>query len=282
MISFPKRYQFYQIGTPPPSGQSRHHRLPLVVPYSTSSLRGFSTSPTSHSDSFHFFSYELALRLPTFFPISGLARLGVKPRLCRSSWRAFASTHPLMLPSTSSKDALLACSPCSPWNLSSFTVDSTLFTPCSRSDPPSPAKVRLSPTLTLSPLMIWCFEQATLFLFLLVRAAPAFLPTALSVALRPLFPFRQAQYAQVSPLKPAPFCTLFVGLGNTIKSAISLLFSYYLTLVLSSPPCSLLHLSSYLKLCGRSGRNCLLSPVLSGYNGSPDTRFYGGTTRLMN
>ena len=78
-----------------------------------------------------------------------------------------------------------------------------------------------------------------------------------------------------------PFCTLFASLGNTNKSAISLLFSYYLTLVLSSPPCPLLHLSFYLKLCGRSGRNCLLSPVLPGYNGSPDTHFYRGTTRLM-
>ena len=37
-----------------------------------------------------------------------------------------------------------------------------------------------------------------------------------------------------------------------------------------------------LPLCGRSGRNCLLSPaVLSDYNGSPDTRFSRGTTRLM-
>ena len=53
--------------------------------------------------------YEQALRLPTSFPISGLARLGVKPRLCRLSWRAFASTHPLMLPSTSPREALFAC-----------------------------------------------------------------------------------------------------------------------------------------------------------------------------
>ena len=30
-------------------------------------------------------SYKRALRLPTSFPISGLSRLGVKPRLCRSS-----------------------------------------------------------------------------------------------------------------------------------------------------------------------------------------------------
>ena len=45
---------------------------------------------------------------------------------------------------------------------------------------------------------------------------------------------------------------------------------------LSSPPSFF-----YLKLCGRSGRNCLLSPsVLSGYNGSPDTRFSLGATRL--
>ena len=128
--------------------------------------------------------------------------------------------------------------------------------------------------------MIWYSGQTALFLFLLAKAAPAFLPTALSVGLRPLFPFRQAQYVQVSPLKPAPFCTFFVGLGSTNKSAIFLLFSYYLTLVLSSPPCPLLHLSSYLKPCGRSSRNCLLSPVLSGYNGSPDTRFSRGTTRL--
>ena len=44
----------------------------------------------------------------------------------------------------------------------------------------------------------------------------------------------------VFPIRPALFCTLFAGLGNTIKSAISLLFSYYLTLVLSSPPSFLL------------------------------------------
>ena len=70
--------------------------------------------------------YERALRLPTSFPISGLARLGVKPRLCRSSWRALASTHPLMLPSTSPREARLACPPCPPWNLPSFTVESLL------------------------------------------------------------------------------------------------------------------------------------------------------------
>ena len=100
---------------------------------------------------FTLFSYKLALRLPTSFPISGLARLGVKPRLCKSSWKAFASIHPLMLPSTCSREALVACPPCPPWNLPLFTVESTLSSPCSCSDPSTLAKVRLSPISTLSP-----------------------------------------------------------------------------------------------------------------------------------
>ena len=163
---------------------------------------------------------------------------------------------------------------CSPWS-PPFPLHALAMIPLTL------AKVRLSPILTLSPLMIWCFGQTALFLFLLAKAAPAYLPNALSVALRLLFPFRQAQYVQVFPLKPAPFCTLFAGLGSTNKSV----FSFLLLLSDSRSvlaPCPLLHLSSYLKLCGRSGRNCLLSPpALSGYNGSPDTRFSRETTRLM-
>ena len=102
------------------------------------------------------------------------------------------------------------------------------------------AKVRFSTTLTLCPLMIWCFGQTALFLFLLAKSALAFLPTVFSVALRLLLPFWHAQYVQVFPLKPAPFCTISAGHGSTNKSAISLLFSSYLTLVLSSPPSFLL------------------------------------------
>ena len=67
----------------------------------------------------------------------------------------------------------------------------------------------------------------------------AYLPAALSVALRPSFSFQLAQYAQVFPLKPAPSCKLFAGLCSTNKSATSFLF-FYLTLVLSSPPSFLL------------------------------------------
>ena len=138
-------------------------------------------------------------------------------------------------------------------------------------------KVRLSPTLTLSPLMIWCFGLTALFLFLLARTALAYLPTALSVGLRPLFFFRQAQYVQVFPLKPVPFCTLFAGLGSTNKSAIILLFSSCLTLVLSSLLCFLLSQTLWQIWQELS----FLSAVLSDYNGSPDTRFSRGTTRLM-
>ena len=171
--------------------------------------------------------HERALRLPTSFPISGVARLRVKLRFCRSSWRAFASTHPLMLPSTSSREAFLACTPCPPWNLPSFTVESTLSTPCSRSDPPFFCQGAALAHLDSLPFMIWYSGLMALLLFLLARAAAAYLPTALSlsVAPRPLFPFQQAQYAQVFPRKPAPFCALFAGLGSTDKSAISLLLS---------------------------------------------------------
>ena len=105
----------------------------------------------------------------------------MKPRLCRSSWRAFASTYPLTLPSTSPREAFLACPAFPPWNFPSLLWIS-----------PSPfytlalislvlAKVRLSLTLALSPLTIWCFGLTALFLFLLAKAAPAFLLTALSL-----------------------------------------------------------------------------------------------------
>ena len=106
---------------------------------------------------------------------------------------------------------------------------------------PSHAKARLSLISTLFPFTIWCFGLTALFL--LATVAPAYLPTALCVALRPLFSFQQAQYVQVFLLKPAPFCMLFAGLGSTNKSATSLLFLSDFRSVLttlSSPPFFLL------------------------------------------
>ena len=81
-----------------------------------------------------------------------------------------------MLPSTCSWKALYACPPFPSWNLPSFTVESTFLLHAFALIPLSLAKVRLSPILTLYPLMIWYSAQTALFLFRLERAAPAFLP----------------------------------------------------------------------------------------------------------
>ena len=81
--------------------------------------------------SLYHFAYERALRLQPSFPILGFARRVVKLRLCRSSWRAFASTYLLMLTLTFSREVLFACPP---WTPSSFTMESTFSFPCFRSD----------------------------------------------------------------------------------------------------------------------------------------------------
>ena len=114
---------------------------------------------------------------------------------------------------------------------------------CSRSDLPVSRQ-----GAALSPLTIWYYGLRALFL--LAKAALAYLPIVLSVALRPLFPFQQAQYAQVFRLKPVPFCKFFAGLGSTNNSAMS-------PLLLSDSRSVLISLFFHLKL---SGRNCLLSP----------------------
>ena len=111
--------------------------------------------------------------------------------------------------------------------------------------------------------MIWQSGLTALFPFFFGKGGSGVLVNCSLCGTVATLSFRQAQYVQVFPLKPAPFCKLFAGLGNTNKSAIFLLFSSYLTLVLSSPPCPLLYLSSHLKLCGRSVRNCLFSPPVS-------------------
>ena len=75
-------------------------------------------------------------------------------------------------------------------------------------------------------------------------------------------------------LKPAPFCMVFAGLGNTNKPATSLLFSFDLTLVLFSPPSFLLPQTLWQIFQGLfSFPSCCIR--------LPDTRFSRGTTRLM-
>ena len=96
------------------------------------------------------------------------------------------------------REALLACPPSPPWNLPSFTVECTLSSSCFRFDSPFFRQgVALAHLDSLSLLTIWRFGQTVLFLFLLAREAPAYLPTAHFVALRLLYAFQQAQYAQV-------------------------------------------------------------------------------------
>ena len=156
----------------------------------------------------------------------------MKPRLCRSFWKAFASPlHP--------SAALAHLNFLPPYDLVLWTNGSVPFS------------FGKSGSCVLANCSL-CGTEVTL-------------------------PFQQSQYALAFPLKPAPFCKLFAGLDSTKNSTISLPFSSYLTLALSSPPFPILHLSFYLNISGTSGRNCLLSsPVLSGYNGCLDTRFFPG------
>ena len=99
-------------------------------------------------------------------------------------------------------------------------------------------------SLTLNALLtIWCSGQTASFLSFLAKTALAYLLTALSVASRPPFFSQQAHYAQVFPLKPAPFRKLFAGLSSTNKFAISLLLlsdSRSVLATLFSPPSFLL------------------------------------------
>ena len=70
-------------------------------------------------------------------------------------------------------------------------------------------------------------------------------------------------------------------LVSAAPTGLLLLFSSYLTLALSLPPCLLIRSSFYLNLSGRFDRSCFLSPFLSGYIGSPVTRFSRVATWLM-
>ena len=108
-----------------------------------------------------------------------------------------------------------------------------------------------------------------LLLFLLATTALASLLTAPFVALRSLFPFRQAQFAQVFPLKPAP--------DQQHQQVCHFSFTpLWLSL------CPLLRLSFYFNLSDRSNRSCLLFPtLLSGCNESPNTHFFRGTTLVI-
>ena len=203
-------------------------------------------------------SYERAFRLPTSFLILGLARFGVQPKLYRLSWRAFASIHRscflllllgrlslLALPHILETCLPLLWSPPFPLHApalipfslahldSLFSHNLVLWTNGSVSIPFGKGGFGV-----LANCFLCGTETTLIFSAGLVRSR--FL--------------QKLRHFAIS-------C-------STNKPAISLSFSY-LTLILSLP--LLLHLSFYLKLSGRFGKNCLLSsPVLSYYNGSQD------------
>ena len=230
---------------------------------------------------FALISYERALRLSTSSPISDLARLGVKPRFCRSSWRAFAPTHSLMLSLTSLREVLFAFPPYPPWNLPSFAVESTLSSPCPRSDSPlsgQGAAVAQLDSLLPHDLVIRTDGSVP---FLFSKGGFGVLANCSLYGTEATLSFLAGLVYSSFLLKPAPFCKLFAGLGSTNKSAIPLLFSSSLTFDLSLVLCPLFCLCVYLNLSGKSGRKCLPFPwVLSGHNGSGHS-FLPGTTRLM-
>ena len=206
---------------------------------------------------FTLFSYERALRLPTSFSISGLVRLGVKLRLCRWSWRALASTHPLMLPSSCSRKALVAWPPCPP----SFTVESTFSSPCSRSDPPhSRQGAALAHLDSLPPhdLVLWT-DGSVPFLFgkggssVLANCSLCGTEATLSFSAGPVrFSFS------------AEACTILHALCWSRQHQ------------------QLCHFSSLISNSAADLAGTVFPSVLSGYNGSPDTCFSRGTTQLMN
>ena len=190
----------------------------------------------------------------------------MKPRLCRSFARAFTSTHPLALSSASPRKVPFARPPSPPWNPSFFTVKSTLFSSCYRSDAPlsrhgvALAHLSLSPISQCGDMDRWLcsapfpFGKGGFGVIAIADCYPCGTEATLSFSAGPL--------CSSFPLKPAPFCKLSAGLGSTNKSAISLPFFSSPTLALSLPLCSLLRLSFYLKLSGTCGKNCFLFPPL--------------------
>ena len=206
-----------------------------------------------------------------------MARPGVKPRLCRSSWRAVASTHPLMIPSTSLREALLAFPSSPPWNLPSFTVESTLF-PLH-----APALIILclakcgsgSGSLWLSPTILFGALNGRL--------------CSLSFWQRRLYRTRQVLslwhwdhsllFSRPSMLKfSAEACTVVWAYCWSWQHQQVCHFSSFLLL---SDTRHSVHSSIFPFTSISLAKTVFSFPVPSGYNWSPDTRFYWGITRLM-
>ena len=142
---------------------------------------------------------------------------------------------------------------------SAFIVESTLSSPCSRSDPPfSRQGAVLAHLDSLHPhdLILWTDGSVP---FPFGKGGSGVLANCSLRGTEATLSFSAGLVCSSFSAEACITLRALAGLGSTNKSAIFFLFSSYLTLVLSSPPCPLLHLFSYLKLCGRCSTNCLLS-----------------------
>ena len=131
-----------------------------------------------------------------------------------------------------------------PWNPPSLTVESLLSFPCSRFVPfLSRQGAALTHLVSLSPYdLVICTDGSVPLSFgvggsgILANCSLCGTEATLSFSAGNFH-----QYAQVFPLKPAPFCKLFANLGGTNKTAAFLLSDSCSVLnTLSSPPSFLL------------------------------------------
>ena len=184
-----------------------------------------------------------------------------------------------MLPSTSSREALLTCPPSSPWNLLSFTVEYTLSSPCSRSDPLLPRQCAVTVYLdSLSPydLVLWT-DGSVLFSF--GKGGSGVLANCSFCGTKATLSFSAGPVCSIFSVEA---CTLLQALCWSRQHQQVCHFSSLLLLsnsrsvltALSFPPSILLSQSLWQELSS-------FSSFLSGYNGFPETRFSHGTTRLM-
>ena len=146
-----------------------------------------------------------------------------------------------MLPCTSPREALFAFPPFPPWNLPSFTVESTLSSSCFAPILLFLVKMRLSLTLTLSSPHDVVFWTDSSFSF--SKGGSSVLANCSLCGTKATLSFSAGPVCSSFPLKPAPFYTLFAVFGRTNKSTAFLLLlfdSRSVLAALSSPPFFLL------------------------------------------
>ena len=120
---------------------------------------------------------------------------------------------------------------------------------------PSLIKVRCSLTLILSPITIWYSGLMALFLIPSGKGGSGILAYSSYCGTEATLSFSAAR-----------ICSSFSAEACTIPHALCWSLQHQKVcclsslLLLSDSFCPLLHLSFYLELCGRSGRNCLFSP----------------------